>query len=214
MEMHQHLMLKIKTYAYGSIWYFQGSCRRYTEILSKTYGFEYNIAVPHNIIGPKQKYDDAFRNVASIMINLILQNRRPTIYGDGNQKRCFSDIDDCIQCLEKLMFDPEVKSQIINIGPDEEFISINDLYEMISNKLKFNKEAIHDKARPNEVYHAFCSSDKARKILSYKTNVKLSDSLDKMIDFIKHKGPKKFEYNYDIEVETDITPQTWTKKLF
>ena len=37
---------------------------------------------------------------------------------------------------------------------------------MISNKLKFNKEAIHDKARPNEVYHAFCSSDKARKILS------------------------------------------------
>ena len=184
------------------------------KILSKTYGFEYNIAVPHNIIGPKQKYDDAFRNVASIMINLILQNRRPTIYGDGNQKRCFSDIDDCIQCLEKLMFDPEVKSQIINIGPDEEFISINDLYEMISNKLKFNKEAIHDKARPNEVYHAFCSSDKARKILSYKTNVKLSDSLDKMIDFIKRKGPKKFEYNYDIEVETDITPQTWTKKLF
>ena len=184
------------------------------KILSKTYGFEYNIAVPHNIIGPKQKYDDAFRNVASIMINLILQNRRPTIYGDGNQKRCFSDINDCIQCLERLMFDPEVKSQIVNIGPDEEFISINDLYEMISNKLKFNKEPIYDKARPNEVYHAFCSSDKARKILSYKTNVKLSESLDKMIDFIKLKGPKKFEYNYDIEVETDITPQTWTKKLF
>ena len=184
------------------------------KILSKTYGFEYNIAVPHNIIGPKQKYDDAFRNVASIMINLILQNRRPTIYGDGNQKRCFSDIDDCIQCLERLMFDPEVKSQIVNIGPDEEFISINDLYEMISNKLKFNEEPMYDKARPNEVYHAFCSSDKARKILSYKTKIKLSKSLDKMIDYIKLKGPKKFEYNYDIEVKTDITPQTWTKKLF
>ena len=66
-------MLKIQILAYGSIWYFQGSCRRYTQDPSKTYGFEYNIAVPHNIIGPKQKYDDAFRNVASIMINLILQ---------------------------------------------------------------------------------------------------------------------------------------------
>ena len=41
------------------------------KILSKTYGFEYNIAVPHNIIGTKQKYDDAFRNVASIIINLM-----------------------------------------------------------------------------------------------------------------------------------------------
>ena len=184
------------------------------KVLSNTYGFEYNIAVPHNIIGPKQKYDDAFRNVASIMINLILQNRKPTIYGDGNQKRCFSDIDDCIQCLDKLMFDPSIKSQIINIGPDEEFITINDLYAMISNKLKFNHEPNYDKARPNEVYHAYCSSDKARELLSYKTTVNISKSLDRMIDYIKLKGPKKFEYNYDIEINSELTPETWSKKLF
>jgi len=64
------------------------------KIMSKTHGFEYNIAVPHNIIGPKQKYDDPFRNVVSIMTNLILQDRRPIIYGDGKQTRNFSDIDD------------------------------------------------------------------------------------------------------------------------
>ena len=68
------------------------------KILSNTHNFEYNIAVPHNIIGPKQKYDDPYRNVVSIMINLMLQKKRPIIYGDGNQKRTFSDIDDCI-CL-------------------------------------------------------------------------------------------------------------------
>ena len=184
------------------------------KILSKTYNFEYNIAVPHNIIGPKQKYDDAFRNVASIMINLILQKRRPTIYGDGNQKRCLSDIEDCIQCLDKLMFDPNIKSQIINIGPDEEYVTINDLYEIISNKLKFNEEPIYDKERPNEVYHAFCSSEKARKILSYETKISLDKSLDLMIEYIKKKGPKKFEYNYEIEIESSITPKTWAKKLF
>ena len=184
------------------------------KILSKTYNFEYNIAVPHNIIGPKQKYDDAFRNVASIMINLILQKRRPTIYGDGNQKRCFSDIEDCIQCLDKLMFDPNIKSQIVNIGPDEEYVSINDLYEIISNKLKFNEEPIYDTERPNEVYHAFCSSEKARKILSYETKISLDKSLDHMIEYIKKKGPKKFEYNYEIEIESSITPKTWAKKLF
>ena len=37
------------------------------KILAKTHNFEYNIAVPHNIIGPKQKYDDPYRNVVSIM---------------------------------------------------------------------------------------------------------------------------------------------------
>ena len=51
--------------------------------LCETHGMEYVIAVPHNIIGPRQKYDDPYRNVASIMINLMLQNRQPVIYGDG-----------------------------------------------------------------------------------------------------------------------------------
>ena len=184
------------------------------KILSKTYGFEYNIAVPHNIIGPRQKYDDPFRNVASIMVNLMLQKRKPIIYGSGEQKRCFSDIDDCMSCLDKLMFDDNIKNEIVNIGPDEEFITINQLFGIISNKLKFNETATYKKERPNEIFEAMCSSDKARKLLNYKTNVSLSESMDKMIDYIKNRGTKEFKYNYPIEINTSITPETWTKKLF
>lgn len=66
------------------------------------------IAVPHNIIGPRQKYDDPYRNVASIMINLMLQGRQPVIYGDGEQKRCFSFVQDDVFCLEKLAFQDDV----------------------------------------------------------------------------------------------------------
>tara|TARA_Y100001935_G_C17299222_1_gene508088 strand:- start:1605 stop:2609 length:1005 start_codon:yes stop_codon:yes gene_type:complete len=184
------------------------------KIMSKTYKFEYNIAVPHNIIGPKQKYNDPFRNVASIMINLILQNRQPIIYGDGNQKRCFSDIDDCIVCLEKMMFEKDILNEIINIGPDEEFITINHLYNLISNKLKFNKDPKYMASRPNEVYEAMCSSDKARELLDYKTTVSLNKSMDKMIKFIKSSGTREFEYNYPIEIDNNVTPDTWSKKLF
>lgn len=184
------------------------------KILSETHGMEYNIAVPHNIIGPKQCYTDPFRNVVSIMTNLILQNRTPIIYGDGNQSRCFSDIDDCIYCLDKMLFDKDIVSQIINIGPDEEACTINELYKLISNKTQFNKEPIYQKDRPNEVKHAVCSSDKARKLLGYKTRVSLNESLDKVINFIKENGPKKFQYNYKIEINNEITPETWKKKLF
>ena len=65
-------------------------------------GIEYVIAVPHNIIGPKQKYDDPYRNVASIMINRMLQGKQPIIYGDGGQKRCFSFVQDCVDPLIKM----------------------------------------------------------------------------------------------------------------
>ena len=184
------------------------------KILCSTHNIEYNIAVPHNIIGPKQKYNDPYRNVVSIMINLMLQKRRPIIYGDGKQTRNFSDIDDCIYCLDKLIRDKKIKSEIFNIGPDEDSISINELYEILSNKLQFNKDAQYVEDRPNEVKNAICSSDKARKFLSYKTRVSLSDSIDKVIKYIKKNGPKKFEYNYRLEIQNKLTPKTWKNKLF
>ena len=184
------------------------------KILSKTHNVEYNIAVPHNIIGPKQKFDDPFRNVVSIMTNLILQNRRPIIYGDGKQTRNFSDVDDCLYCLDKLVTNKEIVFETFNIGPDEESITINELYKMLSNKLQFNQPAQYHDDRPNEVKHAVCSSDKARKYLGYKTSVNLSDSVDKVINYIKSKGPRKFEYNYKLEIKNELTPSTWKNKEF
>ena len=64
---------------------------------------EWVIIVPHNIIGPKQKYNDPYRNVVSIMINRMLQKKAPIIFGDGEQKRCFSYIDDCLSCMLSLI---------------------------------------------------------------------------------------------------------------
>ena len=184
------------------------------KILSKTHNIEYNIAIPHNIIGPKQKFDDPFRNVVSIMTNLILQNRRPIIYGDGKQTRNFSDVDDCLFCLDKLIVDKNIVSETFNIGPDEESISINELYKMLCNKLKYNQPAQYSKDRPNEVKHAICSSDKARNLLGYKTSISLSNSVDKVINYIKSKGPKAFEYNYKLEINNELTPSTWKNKEF
>ena len=85
---------------------------------------EWVIAVPHNIIGPTKVYDP-FRNVVSIMLNRMLQNKAPIIYGDGEQKRCFSYIDDCLSCLIPMRDQANLNKQIINIGPDEEFVTIN-----------------------------------------------------------------------------------------
>jgi len=182
--------------------------------LCNTYGVEYNIAIPHNIIGVKQKYDDPFRNVASIMINLMLQNRRPIIYGDGEQKRSFSDVDDCIYCIDKLATDSNIKNDIFNIGPEHNYVSVNSLFKILSNELKFNQEPIYYTDRINEVKFANCSEKKAVTILGYKSSISLEDSLKKMINYIKNSGIKKFIYSYDLEIVNEQTPKTWSKKIF
>jgi len=184
------------------------------ELMSEIHGFDFVIGIPHNIIGPRQKYDDPYRNVASIMINLMLQGRQPIIYGDGTQKRCFSFISDSLDCLVKLGFQDNVVSEIINIGPDEEFITINELYETIADLLDFKLDPIFMLARPQEVHLANCSADKARRLLNYRTSTSLKDGLQEMIDWIKERKPKPFEYHIDLELITDKTPKTWSEKLF
>ena len=120
------------------------------------------------------------------------------------------------EILEKYpSFPPALNNkEIFNIGPDEDSISINGLYKMLCNKLQFNEPAVYYADRPNEVRHAICSSDKARKLLGYKTSVNLNDSINGVIEFIKSKGPKNFEYNYELEINNELTPETWKKKLF
>ena len=182
------------------------------QLLCEVHGMDYNIAVPHNIVGPNQKYDDPFRNVISIFINRNLQMKPSIIYGDGSQKRCFSYIDDVIYCLEKLALDKNINKEIINIGPDEESISVFDLAKLVSNETGFNGQPIFVNERPQEVKEATCSANKAKKLLGYKTKITLKESIKRTAEFIKKRGTKPFIYNLPVEIVSEITPETWTKK--
>lgn len=182
--------------------------------LCEVHGMELVIAVPHNIIGPRQKYDDPYRNVASIMINLMLQGRQPIIYGDGLQQRCFSFVQDDVYCLEKLAFQDDVVGEIINIGPDEQTVTINELAETIARLLDFKLKPVYMTGRPQEVKFATCSADKARRMLGYNTQYTLEQGLQQMIDYIKEKGTKKFRYHLDLEIKNEKTPKTWANRIF
>ncbi len=175
-------------------------------------GIEWVVAVPHNIIGPRQKYDDPFRNVISIMLNRMLQGKAPIIYGDGQQKRCFSYIDDCLSCMIPMLDQKNLNRQIINIGPDEEFVTINKVAEICTNLTGVNLKPIYKKDRPREVKHALCSSDKARKILGYKTKTSLDNGIKKTYEYIRQRGVRPFDYNIELEIKNELTPETWTNK--
>jgi UDP-glucose 4-epimerase len=183
------------------------------KMLCETHGMEWNIAIPHNIVGPRQRYDDPFRNVMSIMINRNLRGKPSIIYGDGEQTRCFSYVDDCIQCLEKMALDSNIVSQIINIGPDEGTITVKEMAKIVAEECNMNEPAIHMPDRPREVKHASCSSDKARKLLNYETKTELRTAVQKTVEYVKQKGPKEFDYSYPLEIINDTTPTTWKNRL-
>jgi UDP-glucose 4-epimerase len=181
--------------------------------IADTHGLNYVILVPHNIIGPRQKFDDPYRNVASIMINRMLQGKQPIIYGNGEQKRCFSFMQDVTDPLMIACETDVAHGRIVNIGPDEEFVTINELAYKLSVILDFKLEPIYMPGRPQEVFHANCSANLAREILNYKTTTSLEAGLVELVNWIKSKGAREFNYHLPLEFVTDKTPKTWTDRL-
>lgn len=182
--------------------------------VAETHGMEWVIAVPHNIIGPRQKYDDPYRNVISIFINLMLQGRQPVIYGDGEQKRCFSYVSDVVAPLAQMAFDARCGGEVINIGPDDEFVTINEVARLAARLVGFPLELTHARGRPQEVRLANCSADKARMLLGYRPKVKLEDGVRQMVDYIRARGPRPFKYHLEFEIVGASLPEPWAKRLF
>ena len=183
------------------------------KILCDVHGMEWNIAIPHNIIGPRQRFDDPYRNVLSIMANRNLQGKPSYIYGDGEQQRCFSYVGDCVNCLEKMILDTDIKYEIINIGPDENPVTINKAAELVARECGFQEDPIYIEDRPQEVKSATCSSNKARNLLNYETTTSLEEAIKQTVDHIRKTGPCAFDYSLGLEIQNEKTPKTWLKKL-
>lgn len=184
------------------------------ENICATNAIEFVILIPHNIIGPRQKYNDPFRNVASIMTNRMLSGKQPVIYGDGEQIRCFSFMKDVVAPCLVALEGSNANGMKINVGPDEDFITINELATRLAKLIDFKLEPIYLPGRPQEVFHATCSSALARKILNYKTSTPLDDGLSELVIWIQNMGPREFEYHLPLEFTNNLTPITWTEKYF
>ncbi|OGH08647.1 MAG: hypothetical protein A2152_03205 [Candidatus Levybacteria bacterium RBG_16_35_6] len=189
-----------------------------THILSRVFHFDYVIIRPHNVYGPRQNLSDPYRNVIAIFINCLLNNKNFYIYGDGEQKRAFSYIDDFTPYIIKAAFDNKVNGETFNIGPIEEN-TINEIGEaVLAGFFKDGKvpEALKPKHlpdRPLEVKEAWCTVEKAEKMLGYKTKVSLKEGVGKMIEWAKKKGPQPFKYLDELELTNSDTPPIWKDKL-
>lgn len=188
-----------------------------TEVLSSVHDFAYVIIRPHNVYGPGQNLSDPYRNVVAIFINRLLQGKSFYIYGDGEQKRAFSYIDDFTPYMIKAAFLKKAEGQIFNIGPIQEY-SLNELADVVLRQFYEGRSIPHHMKpqyvpdRPLEVKHAWCTVDKAKKMLGYQTTVSFEEGIRAMILWAKTRGPQEFAYNIELEITNKKTPKIWLQK--
>lgn len=174
------------------------ACEQNIQILGEHFGLDWCIVRPHNVFGLKQNIWDKYRNVLGIWMCQILNNEPILIYGDGEQTRAFSYIDDCLECFWNAAIKPEASKEIINLGGEVAY-SINDAAKILCEITGHDK--IEHKEPRYEVKHATTTCDKSKEILEYKQTTPLREGLEKMWEWAKQQ-PKRKRYkweNYEIE---------------
>jgi len=185
-------------------------CENVLEIFARIHGFEHVIIRPHNVYGPRQNVADPYRNVLGIWINRILRQKPPIIYGDGEQSRAFSYIEDVTPAIANAGFTSKAKGQIINVGSDET-ITIRKACSLLLQVMGSQFKPMFQDARPGEVKHAFCTIQKSIDLLGYETQHGLKDGLAKMVAWARQVGPQQPTYTLPLEI-TRGAPKVWVER--
>jgi UDP-glucose 4-epimerase len=178
------------------------------KVMSSVHDFEYVITRPHNVYGPRQNMTDPYRNVVTIFMNALLKGEPYFIYGKGEQRRCFSYIDDVVNALYNCGFN-DVSGMTFNIGADRDY-SIKELSDVIQNVSDIHIEPVHLADRPAEVKEAISDHTQAKKFLDYKDATTLEKGIAATWEYAQKLGPQNPEYT-DIEIDSPKLPQNWRK---
>ena len=173
------------------------------------WGMNYIIFRPHNVYGEKQNLADKYRNVLGIFMNQLMQDQPLTIFGDGEQTRAFTHIDDVAPIIAKSVHVPESYNQIFNIGADKEH-TVKHLAEVVAKSMGKEPTFNHLEQR-KEVVHAFSDHSKVKNAFNITEETPLEAGVQRMADWAKQSGPRSGSEFGNIEVEKNL-PEGWRKK--
>jgi len=169
------------------------------KVAYEQHGLEYTIIRPHNFYGVNQNIWDKYRNVLGIWMYQIINNQQPTIFGDGEQVRAFSYVDDSLIPFWNASQRDECIGEIINLGGIKEH-TINEACETLIKVTGTDLKPLYLEAR-HEAKHAWSTWDKSVKLLDFKHSINLEEGLTKMWDWaVTQPNRERFVWdNYELE---------------
>ena len=184
------------------------ACEMDLKIAGDQHGLDWCVIRPHNVYGRKQNIWDKYRNVLGIWMYQHMKNQPMTVFGDGEQQRAFSYIDDTLEPLYRAGIQENCSKQIINLGGMTHY-SINEtnkiLREVIGTGEKIYKEKRH------EVKDAHPTWEKSVELLGYEDSYSLRDGLKEMWDWAQKQPQKNQRFWETYEIEKGIY-EYWKKK--
>jgi len=172
----------------------------------RQFGLDYIVFRPHNVYGEHQNIGDKYRNVIGIFMNQVLQGLPLTIFGDGQQSRAFSYIDDVAPVIARSVLTSDAYGQVFNVGGDQPY-TVNQLALAVSEIMGVTPDLRYLPAR-HEVQHAYASHAKARAFFDLPQPTDLHTGLGRMAAWVQQVGSRKTQDFAHIEVPIGL-PAGW-----
>ena len=171
------------------------ACEMDIQVAGEQHNLDWCIIRPHNVYGIGQNIWEKYRNVLGIWMYQILNNLPITVYGDGEQTRAFSYIEDCLESFWNAAVLKEASKQIINVGGINGY-TINEAAEMLCEITGYDKANIKHLEPRHEVKWCVPSYQKSIDILGYKENTTLREGLKEMWEWAKTQ-PNRERYKWN-----------------
>jgi UDP-N-acetylglucosamine 4-epimerase len=159
----------------------------YASVFNNVYGIDTIGLRYFNVYGPNQKFSGPYATVIPIWCKALIKNEDAFIFGDGTTSRDFCYVEDVVQANILAAKSSLKGSYVFNVAVGDT-TSLNDLFELIKNKLgKPDIKPIYKDFRPGDIKHSLASIINIEAYLGYDSQYKLNDGLNKAIEWYKKK---------------------------
>jgi UDP-glucose 4-epimerase len=159
---------------------------QYGRLFFKLYDLETVSLRYFNVFGPKQDPNSIYSAVIPKFIDALLEGRSPIVFGDGEQSRDFTYIDNVVQANLLAMSTAYLNGEAINIACGEK-TSLNQLLNFLKEIVGSKVSPSYEEPRKGDVRHSLADIQKGKKILNYEPEVEIEVGLKKTVEYFQKK---------------------------
>ena len=161
---------------------------QYMRMFTELYGLETVTIRYFNVFGPRQDPSSPYSGVISVFVRALLENRAPTIYGDGEQTRDFTYIANVVDGVLRACT-ANVSGLVLNVATGSR-ISLNELFRVLRGLTGRAKlDPSYGPTRAGDVRDSQADISKARRMLGYEPLVGLEEGLRRTVDWYSAEQP-------------------------
>jgi nucleoside-diphosphate-sugar epimerase len=160
---------------------------QYCQMFTELYGFETVTIRYFNVFGPRQDPGSPYSGVISLFSTAVLEGRRPTIFGDGEQTRDFTYVANVVDGVLRACEAPGAAGDVINVATGRR-ISLNGLLATLNGIAGTHVEAVYAEPRLGDVRDSLADISKAKQVLGYTPLVGLEEGLKRTLEWARNES--------------------------